>query len=144
MPKKASTPTKTKRKKHPDPTYLPYSRHRNGYRPSGYRRTGYRTKFHSKEVEPSKRRIIICCDGTWQSSTDLDPDHAVPSNVTRLSRIIARAGADRDQNHWQQIIYYDGGVGTGKITPLTRYLQGKRELYFRVLFGTISTVILPQ
>src|SRR5436190_2383053 len=40
------------------------------------------------------KRIIICCDGTWQSSVTGVKN--VPSNVTRLSRNIARAGRDKD------------------------------------------------
>jgi hypothetical protein len=57
-----------------------------------------------------RKRIIICCDGTWQSATSGKKN--VPSNVTRLARELARVGVDADGNEWQQVVWYDSGVGT--------------------------------
>jgi uncharacterized protein (DUF2235 family) len=74
------------------------------------------TPFQPLEsVPPNKsnpRRLIICCDGTWQSSvTDRDN---VPSNVTRLARSVAQQALDEKTGiWWQQLVYYDAGVGTG-------------------------------
>jgi uncharacterized protein (DUF2235 family) len=83
--------------------------------------------YISRPAQPQRKRIIVSCDGTWQSSTTLDP--AVPSNVSRLCRVLASAGTGRDQptgeeKEWQQIVYYDAGVGTGDISSLEKKIQG--------------------
>ncbi|ETS73706.1 hypothetical protein PFICI_14652 [Pestalotiopsis fici W106-1] len=66
----------------------------------------------SYPVTPASRpkRIIICCDGTWQSATSGKKN--VPSNVTRLARELDRVGVDAEGNEWQQLVWYDSGVGT--------------------------------
>jgi uncharacterized protein (DUF2235 family) len=57
------------------------------------------------EQGTSKRRLIACCDGTWNK-----PDsHGGPTNVTRLARAIKTRSADG----FSQILYYHPGVGTG-------------------------------
>lgn len=56
------------------------------------------------------KRIIICCDGTWQSAVSGKTN--VPSNVTRLCRSLDPVGVDKDGNVWQQVVWYDSGVGT--------------------------------
>ncbi|KAI1434415.1 hypothetical protein GGR50DRAFT_704354 [Xylaria sp. CBS 124048] len=62
----------------------------------------------------SKKRIIVCCDSTWQNS---DNGHSTknkavrlqtPSNVTRISRCFRRKCSDGTF----QIIYYQSGVGS--------------------------------
>lgn len=68
------------------------------------------------------KRIVICCDGTWQSSVSGKKN--IPSNITRLCRHIARAGTDRKGKTWQQIVYYDSGVGTGELTDFEAKRQG--------------------
>jgi uncharacterized protein (DUF2235 family) len=78
----------------------------------------------SQPAHPRPKKLVICCDGTWQSSTSLDPEHGTPSNVARLSRIIANAG-NTDGVDWQQIVYYDAGVGTGDLSGLEKKRQGE-------------------
>lgn len=58
------------------------------------------------------KRIIICCDGTWQSAVSGKKNS--PSNVTRLARCLERAAIDENdpEKVWQQIVWYDSGVGT--------------------------------
>lgn len=57
------------------------------------------------EQAPAKRRLIACCDGTWNK-----PDsHGGSTNVIRLARAIKPRGADGTS----QILYYHPGVGTG-------------------------------
>ncbi|KAB5523046.1 hypothetical protein GE09DRAFT_488912 [Coniochaeta sp. 2T2.1] len=65
-----------------------------------------------------KKRLIVCCDGTWMNSdtgyekpTLFHPlgKAQVPSNVTRLSRSLRRVCRDGTL----QIIAYQNGVGTG-------------------------------
>lgn len=55
------------------------------------------------------KRIIICCDGTWQSAVSGEENS--PSNVTRLARSLNRV-AEQDGKVWQQIVWYDSGIGT--------------------------------
>jgi uncharacterized protein (DUF2235 family) len=57
--------------------------------------------------KPWGRRLIICCDGTWQSSVSSTEN--MPSNVTRLCRMISRVGLDEEDpsKKWHQIVYYD-------------------------------------
>jgi len=73
---------------------------------------------------PWGRRLVICCDGTWQSSVSSREN--VPSNVTKLCRLISRIGIDRNNpgKKWHQIVYYDSGVGTGNLSDSERKRQG--------------------
>ncbi|KAH7328448.1 hypothetical protein B0I35DRAFT_486469 [Stachybotrys elegans] len=68
-------------------------------------------------VWPGKR-LIVCCDGTWQNGDNgysepsiLNPkgELQVPSNVTRIARLFKLTCSDGKQ----QIISYESGVGTG-------------------------------
>lgn len=104
----------------------------------------------SQACHPKPKRIIICCDGTWQSSTSLNPEQGNPSNVARLCRVLAQAGTgpvSQDTSaggggdeknrvfEWQQVIYYDAGVGTGDITGFEKKRQGKSCHYRPPSFG---------
>ncbi|TGZ80401.1 hypothetical protein EX30DRAFT_372331 [Ascodesmis nigricans] len=80
--------------------------------------------FLSEQAPSVAKRIIVCCDGTWQSSVSLDPEKGVPSNVTRLCRVLAKAGTDSTGKVWEQIVYYDAGVGTGGISNFEARRQG--------------------
>lgn len=80
--------------------------------------------FASAPATPQRKRIIIACDGTWQSSVSLEREKGVPSNVARLCQLLAKAGKDYDENEWQQIVYYDAGVGTG-VSFIEEKLQGE-------------------
>jgi uncharacterized protein (DUF2235 family) len=53
----------------------------------------------------SPRRLVICCDGTWNSA---DGGEAA-SNVVRMARSVKPAAASGAA----QIVYYHPGVGTG-------------------------------
>ncbi len=59
-----------------------------------------------------KKRIIICCDGTWN-----EPDKN-PTNVVKLVRAIAPV----DRHGVHQVVFYDQGVGTHGLTD--KYLGG--------------------
>ncbi|KAH4171136.1 hypothetical protein HBI24_165720 [Parastagonospora nodorum] len=74
-------------------------------------------------VEAAPKKIILCCDGTWQSS--VSGKHNLPSNITRIARTIAKAGQDKEDGKvWQQIVYYDSGVGSGSLSSLESKRQG--------------------
>ncbi|KAJ5582992.1 hypothetical protein N7535_001612 [Penicillium sp. DV-2018c] len=62
------------------------------------------------KLPPIRKRIIICCDGTWQSAVSGKKN--IPSNVTRLCRALNSVGTDEEGNQWQQIVWYDSGIGT--------------------------------
>ena len=77
--------------------------------------------------DPNKawgRRLIVCCDGTWQSSVT-DKEN-VPSNVTKLCRVLDRFGTDKKNPNkkWQQVVYYDSGIGTGNLSSTESVRQG--------------------
>jgi uncharacterized protein (DUF2235 family) len=50
-----------------------------------------------------KKRIIICCDGTWQ---DLKTDY--PTNIVKVAQSVRPTATDGTP----QVVYYDGGVGS--------------------------------
>jgi uncharacterized protein (DUF2235 family) len=91
----------------------------------------YQYSESERPTDPNPRRLIICCDGTWQSSvTDRDN---VPSNVTRLARSLAQQAFDEATGTWwQQIIYYDAGVGTGDAGGF-RNIEAKRKGAFNAV-----------
>jgi hypothetical protein len=59
---------------------------------------------------PPKKRLVICCDGTWQSSNQ--GRRSNPSNVAKLSRAISQYFVENEEAG-VQICYYDAGIGTG-------------------------------
>ncbi|KAI5924869.1 hypothetical protein F4810DRAFT_709060 [Camillea tinctor] len=76
----------------------------------------------------AKKRIIVCCDGTWQNAdngftkptkSDPVPKLQVSSNVARISRSFKRRCSDGTF----QIIYYQSGVGS-RFGTLDRFLGG--------------------
>lgn len=54
--------------------------------------------------------IVICCDGTWNTSDQKDGGVPVPTNVARLFN----ATAEEDEIGQKQHKYYHPGVGSGK------------------------------
>lgn len=53
------------------------------------------------------KRIVICCDGTWNTPDEKEGD-ALSTNVVK----IAHAVRPLDDNEVHQVVYYDRGVGT--------------------------------
>lgn len=56
------------------------------------------------------KRIIVCCDGTWNRPDQVDDGRVSPTNVTK----IALAVAPKDGGGIIQQVYYHRGVGTGR------------------------------
>ena len=54
------------------------------------------------------KRLIICCDGTWNSPEN---EGLAPSNVVRLARAVLPTASDGAH----QVVYYDPGVGSGNL-----------------------------
>ena len=55
------------------------------------------------------KRLILCCDGTWNSADQVKNGTPCPTNVVKLAYRIAK----RDAAGMPQIVHYDQGVGTG-------------------------------
>ncbi|KAF3940670.1 hypothetical protein ABW19_dt0209068 [Dactylella cylindrospora] len=68
------------------------------------------------------KRIIICCDGTWQDSDQ--GDAGFPTNVTRFARALKSVTDDGVS----QIIYYQSGVGSSYTTKFGRLIAGSTGL----------------
>lgn len=62
-----------------------------------------KTAEYDGDLAPKPKRIIICCDGTWQSAVSGKKN--VPSNITRLVRDIDRVGIDENGQPWPQIVW---------------------------------------
>ncbi len=60
------------------------------------------------------KRLIVCCDGTWQ-----DLECPCPTNVFKM----AQAVKPRDQNGVQQTVYYDEGIGTKQGVPWAEVIE---------------------
>lgn len=55
------------------------------------------------------KRLILCCDGTWNRADQRSDGELCPTNVIKLAYRVAK----RDSFDTPQIVYYDHGVGTG-------------------------------
>jgi hypothetical protein len=60
--------------------------------------------------KPGGRKLIVCCDGTWNW-----PDGKRETNVVRLARAIPAQMQGADGTLVPQISYYHTGVGTGNV-----------------------------
>ena len=49
------------------------------------------------------KRLIVCCDGTWQSQ-----DNQVPTNAFKIAQAIEQLDK---RNNIPQALYYDQGIG---------------------------------
>lgn len=54
------------------------------------------------------KRLIVCCDGTWNSADQEHEGKPCPTNIIKLAYRLAKRDGDV-----LQILYYDQGVGTG-------------------------------
>ncbi len=54
------------------------------------------------------KRIVIACDGTWNTPDFKDGDAAAPTNVVKIARSIRAS----DDHGTVQVVYYDEGVGS--------------------------------
>lgn len=70
-----------------------------------------------EKAEPIRpmRRLILCLDGSWQSSNHGEKN--IASNIAKLSRSIASCEKTGSGEVVHQIVYYDAGVGTGDSAP---------------------------
>ncbi|WIM86542.1 DUF2235 domain-containing protein [Candidatus Mycobacterium wuenschmannii] len=54
------------------------------------------------------KRLVVCCDGTWDSPDERDRHSPTPTNVTKVALSVAR----EDRNGREQRTFYRLGVGT--------------------------------
>ena len=54
------------------------------------------------------KRLVVCCDGTWNRPDQVNRGVAAPTNVAKF----ALALADRDADGQAQCLHYEAGVGT--------------------------------
>ena len=64
----------------------------------------------------------MCCDGTG-CAANLGKENN-PTNIARLSRCIANVGLDQNKIPILQMVNYQSGVATGKLTKLNKATQG--------------------
>ncbi len=67
-----------------------------------------------------KKRLIVCCDGTWNNPEQEDNGIAAPTNVVKIYNAIAEA----DDNDLTQLKYYHPGVGGEEAGLLGSFLGG--------------------
>jgi uncharacterized protein (DUF2235 family) len=65
--------------------------------------------FHSPVVmEVAMKRIVICCDGTWNSPDEMENGLPAQTNVVKVAQAVKPVAEDGVM----QRMYYDTGVGT--------------------------------
>lgn len=68
-----------------------------------------------------KKRIIICCDGTWNEPENIKDEVKVPTNILKTVRAVTPFD---EKNNITQVIFYNEGVGTGSIGLADRMIGG--------------------
>ncbi len=56
------------------------------------------------------KRLVVCCDGTWNRPDQVDRGRVQPSNVAKLALMVTPSTA----SGIRQQVYYHPGVGTGR------------------------------
>jgi len=57
------------------------------------------------------KRLVVCCDGTWNTPDQKDRGVMRPTNVVKIARWVM----PQDANGVAQRVHYDRGVGTGDV-----------------------------
>lgn len=57
-----------------------------------------------------RKRLVVCCDGTWNKADQAHNGHPCPTNVVKLAYRVAKRDGEAPQ-----IVFYDQGVGTGNV-----------------------------
>jgi uncharacterized protein (DUF2235 family) len=60
------------------------------------------------------KRLVVCCDGTWNRPDQLKDGIPAPTNVSKLALAIAR----EDDDGKVQSVFYERGVGTRRLEHL--------------------------
>jgi uncharacterized protein (DUF2235 family) len=74
----------------------------------------------------SKKRLIICCDGTWEAGDHASKgDSSYQTNITRICHALADDAIMPDGTRIPQIILYQSGVGSNAPTAVGRTIAGQ-------------------
>ena len=57
------------------------------------------------------RRLVVCCDGTWNTPDHIDAGVLAPTNVVDMARAVVPVAPDGTS----QLVYYHPGVGTDNL-----------------------------
>jgi uncharacterized protein (DUF2235 family) len=66
------------------------------------------------------KRIIVCCDGTWNTPDQREDGQGCPTNVVKMASAIAPVAQDGTP----QVIFYHTGVGSSSGTDLSHWVGG--------------------
>ncbi|MCC5995995.1 MAG: DUF2235 domain-containing protein [Oceanicaulis sp.] len=80
------------------------------------------------------KRLIVCCDGTWQRA-----GQPVPTNVVKIARAILPAAPGADGQRVPQIVYYDPGVGAPFDLEGAHVIQRMTDNVMRALGGLFGS-----
>jgi len=58
-----------------------------------------------------KKRLVVCCDGTWNTPDEVRDGRPCQTNVTKIARAVV---TPQDSQGIEQRVYYRKGVGTGR------------------------------
>ncbi len=61
-----------------------------------------------RAVMADTKRIVVCCDGTWNSPDETSQGVPCPTNVVRM----AEAVKSKDKGGVEQKLFYDPGIGS--------------------------------
>lgn len=113
-------------------------------------------KYH-QNAEASYKRLVICCDGTWQQSdapaklnlpgyrqrklvTITDSPWLPESNITRLYKGISSVDVREDGKAIPQVVFYQNGIGTNMLLTVGGYAAGSYPTFHPVvkLYSTVA------
>jgi uncharacterized protein (DUF2235 family) len=60
------------------------------------------------------KRLVVCCDGTWNRPDQTKEGIAAPTNVAKVAIGVAR----HDSQNLEQVVHYEAGVGTRRFERL--------------------------
>ena len=80
------------------------------------------------------KRIIICCDGTWNEPDQEHDGKRKPSNVIKILRAVKPLTNDNTV----QVVHYQIGVGTGRGSD--RWLGGGTGLGLSIVRRYVTTM----
>jgi uncharacterized protein (DUF2235 family) len=62
------------------------------------------------------KRLVVCCDGTWNTPDEVRGGRPCPTNVAKIAAAVV---TPRDGEGVEQRVYYHRGVGTGRLDHFT-------------------------
>lgn len=98
--------------------------------PSSKSRTG--GPYNTNSVPGDYKKLIVCCDGTWQAANKSYGELTMPSNAVKMSRALSTAQVVNGKEV-SQVVYYQSGVGTAELSG-----------FARALYGTLITPVIPK